>query len=686
MKHLYLSFLLLPSWVSAQSLISYLPQQRTALLEDFTGVNCGYCPEGHAIADDLEMAHPEEVVVLGIHAGIYANPSAGQPDFRTAWGTAVDAFFPITGYPAGVVGRHTFPAGLVQGRGGWTDMVEQLLTFDSPVNLGMRSTFDPNTRDLTVEVEWHYTADSPGGSDYVTVLLKEDHIIGWQTDYGNGNNPNYDHTNVFRACFTQTWGDEVTNTTAGSSETRTFTYNVPLDFDIANCEVVAFLGEYQSDVYQSREVAADGGETLVISDMVPSADVYAQSVQQAPAGSAFSVINYSGVDQDFEITLSSMDAPADWSSEFTILGNTYAGSATLTLADNDLQTLSAVAIPGPTAGVATYTVTVAAVNDPNAPVLSEEFHVISGVSDLIVTNPEAEPHEPIYVDALVAAGQAGRGKTTRNHFIGFGEHNALDGVLNLYCNVSWTFPALTDPMVAVLQDHLDNGGNLMIAGQDIGWDQSGAASSNGTPITEAFYEDYMHATYVADGSTANSSVDFLDNDAVFGTVPNSGINSVFGSNSYPEEISPIAPAEAIFNYNGNANKIGGLRVQTSNYKLVYFGVGPEQMSDVGVAGQMIELSHDWFYGLVSVEELDAAFMGSAFPVPANDHLTIRFFDARSEGAIEVHDALGRVVMQDRVNGSDFVVLDVTGLAPGSYSYRMVVDASASPARSFVIVR
>jgi hypothetical protein len=68
----------------------------------------------------------------------------------------------------------------------------------------------------------------------------------------------------------------------------------------------------------------------------------------------------------------------------------------------------------------------------------------------------------------------------------------------------------------------------------------------------------MLAEFVDDGSTADNQVNFEDGDAVFGTVPNSAINSVFGTNSYPERIEPIAPAVPILRYN-TATKIGGLR-------------------------------------------------------------------------------------------------------------------------------
>jgi hypothetical protein len=263
-------------------------------------------------------------------------------------------------------------------------------------------------------------------------------------------------------------------------------------------------------------------------------------------------------------------------------------------------------------------------------------------------------------------------------------------VLNLYMNISWTFPALTNDEVAVLIAHLDGGGDMMIAGQDIGWDQSGATGSYGTAVTQGFFANYMHATYVADGSTANNVVNFFDADAIFGGVPNSAVANVFNNNTYPEEITPIAPAVGILHYGTNVNKIGALRCNTGTYKVVYFGVGPEQMSVAAVGRSMIQLSHDWFYGVVSVEEFDAYFnglLGAAYPVPAADRVTIPFNGLEEAAVLEVFDLSGRSVLKQRIAaGTPLVDLDVSGLGQGMYRYALATDKGMSPARAFQVVR
>ncbi|HNK42064.1 MAG TPA: Omp28-related outer membrane protein, partial [Flavobacteriales bacterium] len=265
---------LIPALASAQSLVNTTPENRTVLLEDFTGIHCGYCPEGHVIMAALEERFGPRYVGVGVHAGGFAVPQGNEPDFRTDEGTAIDAHFTISGYPAGVINRHLFDGEDDLGRGSWEGAVEQVLDMPSPVNLGVESSYDAGTQTLTVHTHALYTGDSPSGNDYISVLVTESHIIGYQADYTNGTHQNYDHLHVLRGYLTDTWGEDVGNHVAGETVDRTYTMAVPPEWNIANCEVVAFISEYQTEVYQARDVAADGGTTLVIGSMAGNGQPY----------------------------------------------------------------------------------------------------------------------------------------------------------------------------------------------------------------------------------------------------------------------------------------------------------------------------------------------------------------------------------------------------------------------------
>lgn len=674
---------LFPTLAFGQSLVSTSPENRTALLEDFTGIHCGYCPEGHVIMADLQAVHGDQLVNVGIHAGGYAVPSGGEPDFRTPDGDALDTFFPITGYPNGVINRRNYNNLLAMGRGAWEGAVNAALALPSPVNVGVESSFDGTT--LTVHVVAYYTANSPAGNDYISVFVKEDHLDGPQTDYANGNHTNYDHLHVLRDYITDTWGEDLgSNPVAGETVERTYTYTVPSTWNMANCQVVAFVSEYQSEVYQAREVAAIDGTTLLIGSLQSDAQAYRAG--STGAGTLFlgSFNNQLGADEQYTIALASTGAPLTWTGNFTVDGIAQGNPATVTVNNGGFIELNVVVTPDAVPGIGTYTLSVASTTNPGAPVLTAEYHVISNVHDLIVNNPQAEVHEPLYVDGM--QNEAFKAVTNRVDFIAFGEADALTDVYNLYLNISWTFPSYTDEVANVLSAFMDNGGNLMIAGQDIGWDQSGVTGAYGTPVTQAFYQDYLHATYVADGSNLDTQVLWEDPGMVFSNLANTTIIDAFGGNTYPEQITPIAPAVPIMRY--SPTKIGALRVEMSTYKVVYFGIGPEQVASVDVAHLMVQLSHDWFYGLVSVEDFDAlmANLGQPYPSPAGDVVNIPLGAYSGAATLEVFDATGRMVMSEGVTvGRSIVTVNVEGLNNGLYSARLRTSEGSGEARTFQVI-
>ena len=676
----------IPIIASAQSLVYTTPENRTALLEEFTGIHCGYCPEGHAIAAGQEALLKDRFVTIGIHAGGYAVPGTGEPDFRTDDGTAIDAAMEVTGYPAGTVNRRELAGAPSYGRGDWEGMINEALALPSPVNVGVESSFNDGTNELTVHVVLFYTGATDAGNDYLSVALKEDHLIGYQADYTNGEHPDYDHIAVLRDHITDTWGEDIGAPAAGETVERTYTYVVDDQWNVANCKVVAFLGEYQTNVYQAREVAADGGTTLVIGSLAADGQPYRPGQNGANTVFAGSFTNALNADEQYEITLYGDGAPGTWNANILVDGTVIQNPSTVNIANGAAVDVDVQVTPDAAPGIGTYTLTISSLSNVGAPLLEAKYHIISGVNDLVVTNLGAEPHEALYNQGLQL--EPAKAATTRNDFVAFGLANALVDVGNLYLNVSWTFPCLTDEVVGVLTSHLNSGGNLMIAGQDIGWDQSGATGSHTTPAIQAFYTDLLLAEFVDDGSTADNQVNFEDADAVFGTVSNSAINSVFGTNSYPERIEPIAPAVPIMRYN-TATKIGGLRAETGGHKVVYFGVGPEQMTDESVGLAMVQLSHDWFYGIVSVEEFDAAManLGQPYPSPATDVVNINVAGVENASVLEVIDAAGRLVLSQSIgNQATLATLDVSGLINGVYSVRARGTAGAGQARVFEVVR
>lgn len=257
MKRVLLSIL----FVSAISAISFAqtivgtdPENKNVVLEEFTGLNCGFCPDGHAIAQAIYDANPDDVVLVNVHTGAFANPSGGQPDYRTPWGAALDGQADVGGYPAGTVNRHLFPGwgqngGTAMGRSQWTAASNIILAEPSYLNVGAEATIITSTRQLVVDVEVYYTGDSPVSSNFLTVAIMQSNIFGYQASGGS----NYNHKHMLRHFMTGQWGHEITETSEGSLYSTSLYYEIPEDYNdievvLEDLEIAAYVAEGHQEI------------------------------------------------------------------------------------------------------------------------------------------------------------------------------------------------------------------------------------------------------------------------------------------------------------------------------------------------------------------------------------------------------------------------------------------------------
>lgn len=248
---------------SQQTPVSQTVQNKNAVLEELTGINCTYCPDGHKRANALAAANPGRVILVNVHAGGYANTT---PDLRTTDGNLLDPFFDPEGYPAGTVQRTPYngEAFLATSRVNWATQVNQTLGEVSPVNVAMNATLDASTRELTVNVEIFYTAPFASGvNHYLNVGILQNNIEGPQV--GSQLNPtailpngNYNHLHVFRGYINAggTWGEAIDASQTGVI-TKTITYTLPekvglIDLNLGELQFFAFVHEGHNAVTTSK--------------------------------------------------------------------------------------------------------------------------------------------------------------------------------------------------------------------------------------------------------------------------------------------------------------------------------------------------------------------------------------------------------------------------------------------------
>ncbi|HUH35859.1 MAG TPA: Omp28-related outer membrane protein [Moheibacter sp.] len=233
----------------AQTIVSTTPENRKAILEEFTGIHCQYCPNGHKIAEQILVQNPGKAFAINIHQGGFAG---NNPDFKTQWGNAIAGQTGLTGYPSGTVNRHVFVGGkTILDYGQWATRANQIMSMPSYVNLGVEATLDIDTGELIVHVEAYYTGDSPKSTNRLNVALLQNNTLGPQTGGGMGNN--YNHMRRLVDLLTGQWGEEITTTTQGSFVSKTYTYNIPADYRgvptvLSNMEIVVFMTETTQEI------------------------------------------------------------------------------------------------------------------------------------------------------------------------------------------------------------------------------------------------------------------------------------------------------------------------------------------------------------------------------------------------------------------------------------------------------
>ena len=278
MKKIVLSFLgLFAAFaVSAQTpqFVSTEPANKNVVIEEYTGINCGYCPDGHKRVREYEAANPGRVFGINIHAGSYAANT-----YTTQWGNALMNQAQVTGFPSGTINRETFTyyddyygqtvTSMALGRGQFVSCGNEILAQTSFVNVAAQASIDATTRTMTVNVEAYYTADAETASNKLNVVLLQDSIIGPQS--GASGNPSqvtsdgqYIHMSMLRDMLTGQWGDDITAPEgstvipAGTLIQRTYTYNIPGSISnelvkLGHLKLVVFVAKDTKEIYTGSE-------------------------------------------------------------------------------------------------------------------------------------------------------------------------------------------------------------------------------------------------------------------------------------------------------------------------------------------------------------------------------------------------------------------------------------------------
>lgn len=223
-----------------------LPDEtRNALIEDFTGHNCSFCPAAGEVAHTLQETNPEKVFVASIHA---ANTPNGMSSFQSILlpnyavpfyndeGLEMGAYFGNTlinsgffGNPAGTVNRTNIAGEYFTAAGSWSMRVNDVLA--SPLKVKVKAILNYYEAPakgffLHTEVE---KLDAGLTNDLALVAyIIEDSLVAGQ-NVESVYTPDYVHRDIFRGTIVgQTWGEVLTPAMMSNGKYyRDYSYIIP---------------------------------------------------------------------------------------------------------------------------------------------------------------------------------------------------------------------------------------------------------------------------------------------------------------------------------------------------------------------------------------------------------------------------------------------------------------------------
>jgi len=311
-----------------------------------------------------------------------------------------------------------------------------------------------------------------------------------------------------------------------------------------------------------------------------------------------------------------------------------------------------------------------------------------GMPDILVVDDDAGMH---YEDFIIP----GISENNLAYDVWDVSQNQLTAINEQYRTLIWFTgkdcdSTLTPTEQIVLANFLDAGGNLILTGQNIGFDLIEA----GSVADSLFYTNYLHAEYVQDHA---------DDPWIMG-IPGNLISSrlfFYLDGNYPsannqistDMIAPIEPAQSFLNYLTAKGSAGIYYFnETTGAKVAYLPFGVEGISgpNPNSLAVLFERIITWLTGTTGGIQLESnAKIPTAyqlfpnFPNPFNPSTKIRFdLPEKSITILKIYNLLGQevrtLVNEIKKAGSYEIIwngLDNFGKKPSSgiYLYRLETD-------------
>ncbi len=660
--------------------------QRNPVLEFCTGTWCQWCPCGDDIILESILPNIPNAIVLAYHG-------AGSDPFRIFPGSNIISLLGFSGYPTGTIDRKS---GVLVWNQGWPTWVSNRNSVPATVSIEVERSYNVNTREFNATIDFTALENLSGQYSYNIILVEDGQV--WGQTSNNTCTPgitfiaDYVHYWLVRDMMNGATGQEVINGAwnQGQVVTKTFSYTVAVppspapDFIPDSSAIVVMVYKNGAPLNSNAEIQQAGVWPLVSPDYVATINSQSPDIITANNSSAqFSATLYNEglLNDTYDIT-ATIDGPSGWTGEFTTVNGTFPFGTTdaVSVTAGESTTISVMVNPNSINGSGIITLEYASQNNGGVSG-SITFSTVTNTGvHLLVVDATEDGYASLVSDALDGFYEGIYGVVSREAL----QEPSLD--LSYFTMISWSggnsLPAFYPDEVNNLQTYLDQGGNILMSGQNIGTDIFGAGGQS--QFAQSFFNNYLHSNYLADFG-GSYIVSGYPGDPITDGVQFT-LNSVYTRS--PDEISPIdANTSAIIQFL-TGPKISSVKADDGNHRVVYFGFAFEQVNDVTIADSLIARSVRWLTdGIIlnnPIEETVASDyrLEQNYPNPFNPTTQISYsIPAESQVSLIIYDVMGREV-DNLVNGRQSagnyeIEFDASALASGTYFYKLTAGEFVS---------
>ncbi len=660
---------------------------RIVLLESFVNDDCLGCITFNALLERLNADYHGRLLHLSYHVWW---PDAMDPFYLAAGeeATARRDYYSdhVLTLPAVMINGTPFPEGVALHRADypfWENLLDSVLNEPADYDIQLQRELNGNMYEVTATI----TPDAGVPSRTLTAFCaKIEKRVEYESPPGaNGERIFY---GAVRDMAPDPHGEDISLGT--SAATREYSFARDARWDSAEIAFVFFLQDPQT------------GEIAQAAIDLPRYTLRGETHQQFSASGG--EVSYTLELRNLET--SSLDFIVDWETSGREDWNIFCSFDGAAVSDSSLITVPPVSQknitlrvqPGSPGDLDVALSLTARTAIPSA--VTRYFTTIYNPDLLLVDDDGLLGYETYYEDALE--------NSTVSHGRWQRAYGPLDGINLTTINalVWWTglsFPTLDESDRALLADYLDGGGDLLLTGQDIGYDlcDSSYAYFDSLSGSVEFYETYLAARYESDLTSA-TSLQGTATDPISGNLTISIAGTGGAKNQYfPSIISPISPpAQTAFSY--EPEKAGAVYYESGASRVTYFAFGFEAIASAAHRATILGNILGWF-GLssgitppgekvlpvdyrVSQNYPNPFYAGSGSPFSqkqagasgGNGETAISFSTPeRVPARVTVYDALGREVatLLDRVvdPGQHRIIFRAGSLPAGIYFCRVLLS-------------